>query len=189
MQWRPTLQHSDALKAIFAADPLRMSILALVQDCNLPQGWIAAGFVRDAVWDALHGREPSPPPGDIDIIWFDRENASAAHDAVLEHRFRSRMPDWRISVKNQARMHCRNGDSPYPTIGDAMRHWPETATAVAVRLCADGQMEINAPFGLDDLFTLRLIPGPRFRDAKRHIFDARVAAKGWRDRYPRLVCA
>lgn len=33
-----------------------------------------------------------------------------------------------LPVKNQARMHLRNGDRPYQSATDAMRYWPETAT-------------------------------------------------------------
>lgn len=182
------MRHSEALKAILASDPLRLGLLALLQQCNLPDCWVAAGFVRDAVWDALHGLPPQPPQGDVDIIWFDRTEASAARDGDIAEWFQRRAPDLCLSVKNQARMHDRNGDLPYSSATDAMRYWPETATAVAVRLGVHEELEINAPFGLDDLFSLRLRPGPAFRDAKRHMFDARVADKRWMERYPRLRC-
>ncbi|MEQ1549262.1 MAG: nucleotidyltransferase family protein [Chakrabartia sp.] len=36
-----------------------------------------------------------------------------------------------------------------------MRYWPETATAVAVRLSDEGILEVEAPYGLTDLFGLR----------------------------------
>lgn len=83
-------------------------------------------------------------------------------------------------------MHLRNRDAPYADAADAMRHWTETATAVGVRLTPDDRLEVNAPFGLDDLFGLRLVPGPAFLGARRAIFDARVCAKRWLARYPRL---
>ncbi|MGI5521842.1 nucleotidyltransferase family protein [Micromonospora sp. CA-259024] len=37
------------------------------------------------------------------------------------------------------------------TIADAVATWPEYATAVGVRLDADGQVAVCAPYGLDDL--------------------------------------
>ena len=36
-------------------DPIRMNALYAVQALELNDGWIGAGFVRDAVWDHLHG--------------------------------------------------------------------------------------------------------------------------------------
>jgi hypothetical protein len=69
-----------------------------------------------------------------------------------------------------------------------MRFWPETATAVAVRLSGDA-LEINAPLGLDDLFALLLRPTPCFSSARRAIFDQRIADKKWLTRYPRVRIA
>ncbi len=43
--------HTHArLRAIIAADPLRMRVLDLVKALALPDCWVAAGFVRSAVW-------------------------------------------------------------------------------------------------------------------------------------------
>lgn len=69
-----------------------------------------------------------------------------------------------------------------------MLFWPESATAVAVRLSGNN-LEINAPLGLDDLFQLRLRPTPYFASVRRAIFDQRVADKGWLSRYPRVRMA
>jgi hypothetical protein len=74
-------------------------------------------------------------------------------------------------------MHFRNGDAPYVSAVDAMRGWPETATAVAARQTEGGAYEIAAPFGLDDLFTLTLRPAPRFRSEKHGVYLDRVRMK------------
>lgn len=174
------------LRGLLRVDPERFDLLRLVRALALPDGWIAAGFLRDMVWDHLHGRPPSIPAGDIDIIWFDPARIDPALDRQMEIRLSTLRPDRIWSVKNQARMHGRNDDAPYADAADAMRHWPETATAVAARLTGDDRLEINAPFGLDDLFALRLVPGPAFTGPKRAIFDGRVRAKRWRTRYPLL---
>ncbi len=174
------------LRDLLSADPWRMEILHLLRSLALPDSWIAAGFVRDAVWDHLHGHAPSAPAGDIDIIWFDPARTDPALDRHIEAQLALLRPDVDWSVKNQARMHLRNRDTPYADAADAMRHWPETATAIGVRLTADERLEINAPFGLDDLFGLRLVPGPAFRGARWAIFDERVRAKRWPTRYPLL---
>lgn len=83
-------------------------------------------------------------------------------------------------------MHQRNGDAPYRSTEDALRFWPETATAVAVRLTDNHRIETIAPYGLEDLFELRLRPTPRFESEKRAIFLQRVAEKRWLERYPLL---
>src|SRR3546814_21193256 len=78
--------HTHArLRAIITADPLRMRVLDLVKALALPDCWVAAGFVRSAVWDHLHGRDSSPLPADIDVIWSDPDRPDKASDT---HRTR-----------------------------------------------------------------------------------------------------
>ena len=192
--------HSHKLSQIIREDARRWAVLGHVRVLDLPDCWVAAGFVRDAVWDHLHGYAPQLT-GDVDVIWFDRAQASADIDRGLERQLLAADPSIRWSVKNQARMHDRNGDAPYLCATDAMRHWPETATAVAVRRDVDegnagggnagggnagGGLAIAAPFGLDDLFACRLRAAGKFAGAKAGIFEERCAAKGWLARYPNV---
>ncbi|MCJ2185213.1 nucleotidyltransferase family protein [Novosphingobium beihaiensis] len=180
------MSHAAALATLLEADAARMQALAAVRTLGLPDSWIGAGFVRDAVWDWLHGRAPSPPSSDIDVIWFGPAQTGRSIDEALEARLHAQIPalDW--SVKNQARMHLRNGDSPYRSTADAMTRWPETATAVAARLTTAGRVEINAPLGLEDLYRGRLRPTAHFAGTRRTMFEQRVHTKRWLERYPRL---
>ncbi|MDH4872149.1 nucleotidyltransferase family protein [Pseudomonas sp. BN515] len=180
------MQQLAQLKAIIASDPARMRILRLVRDLELPDCWVAAGFVRSAVWDHLHQRTYSPLPPDIDVIWFNAKQAGADVDAGIEASLRNRAPSLDWSVKNQARMHLRNDDLPYSSATDAMTRWPETATAVAVRLGAGGELDVAAPLGLDDLFTLVVRPTARFQAEKRHVYLDRLGSKDWLTTWPNL---
>ena len=173
------------LTGLIRADDWRMTALRAVRTLDLPDGWVGAGFVRDAVWDHLHGWTGRRPAGDVDVLWFDPARDDAAQDAALEAQLHDLHPDIDWSVRNQARMHIRNGDRPYQSVADAMTFWPEIATAAAVRLTHEDRLEINAPLGLDDLFALRLAPTP----GKQAAFAARVAAKDWLTRYPKLRLA
>lgn len=177
----------DAVKIILLGDSLRLRALSIVRDLGLPDCWIGAGFLRDAVWDHLHGHAPRKPEGDVDVIWFDTENSTSAQDRDLENKLRVLMCDIDWSVKNQARMHLRNGDAAYRSAAHAMTAWPETATAIAIRMTDNDGLEINAPLGLDDLFAMRLRPTPDFANRKRAIFEERIAGKRWRERYPLVI--
>ncbi len=75
-------------------------------------------------------------------------------------------------------MHQRNNHEPYRSTADALLYWPETATAVAVRISSSTLIEIVAPYGLDDLFALRLRATPLFEGHKQDIFWQRVVEKG-----------
>lgn len=174
------------LEALLSDDLPRSEALAAVAGLALPDCWIGAGFIRDAVWDHLHGRSPTFPAADVDVIWFAPETADEEADRDIERRLQGLLPAYMWSVKNQARMHRRNGDAPYGSVADAMKHWPETATAVAARLDNE-KIEICAPFGLDDLWALRLRPTPAFANEKWPIFQERPASKRWIERYPMLT--
>lgn len=176
----------EQLQAMIAADNERMHVLRLVRELDLPDCWVAAGFVRCCEWDHLHQRSPWPLPHDIDVIWYDPSKATQAHDAMLESSLRARDGTLGWSVKNQARMHERNADLPYLTASDAMRYWPETATAVGVRLNDLADIDIAAPFGLHDLFDLVVRPTGRFLTAKQSVYAGRVRGKNWQGAWPKL---
>ena len=89
-------------------------------------------------------------------------------------------------VRNQARMHLRNGDPPYRDTADALRFWLETSTCVAVRLEADDRLTVFAPHGLDDLFGLALRPTPQGR-RRLEAYRARLASKDWIGQWPALT--
>lgn len=176
---------ADIANLLEACPDLRR-LLELVDSLDLPDSWIGAGFVRNAVWDVLHGREPdSGRSGDVDVLYFDPDDTREDRDRDLEQRLRELDRNITWSVKNQTRMHLRNGDRPYRDTRDAIAHWPETATAVAARL-SGGKVEVIAPYGVDDLFALIVRPTPAFTH-KMDAYLERLATKDWASRWPELT--
>ena len=180
------MPYQAILTTLLLADPVRMQALLAVQTLALHDGWIGAGFVREAVWDHLHGFSPRPVAGDVDVVFFDKNHCSPDDDRHLEERLQQLTSAFNWSVKNQARMHHHNGNPPYRSTEHALCFWPETATAIAVRIGTSGLIEIIAPYGLSDLFELRLRPTPPFEREKIAIFRQRVVTKRWMERYPLL---
>lgn len=168
-----------------------MAMLRAVEALELPDAWIGAGFVRNAVWDVLHGRAPEiGTPSDTDVVFVDTGDRSRAGEEAIERALCAALPGVIWSVRNQARMHLRNGDAPYTDTADAVAHWPETATAVAVRV-RGGAVELLAPYAVGDLVGLVVRPTPPTvaRAEKMAEYRKRVAVKGWLVRWPRLVIA
>jgi hypothetical protein len=182
----PAMSAECRIRSILRADPLRWHLLDVVRTLDLPDGWIGAGFVRNVVWDHLHERPQSPPANDVDVIWYDPGRTDPAEDKEHKAALRAAEPSISWSVKNQARMHIRNGDAPYVSAVEAMRYWPETATAVAIRRHGFDDIEIAAPFGLEDLLNLVLRPTPHFSGGKRGIYADRLRGKGWTTCWPLL---
>lgn len=182
------MKSTDDIAVLIANHADMTAHLRAVAQLNLPDGWIGAGFVRDAVWDALHDRTPDCARlNDVDVVFFDPRNIDADDDRAIEHRLAALMPGRPWSVKNQARMHWRNRESPYRDTADAVSRWPETATAIAARW-HEGRVEILAPLGVCDLLGLVVRPTPAFR-SRTDAVAQRVISKGWRTRWPRLRVA
>jgi uncharacterized protein len=71
-----------------------------------------------------------------------------------------------VEVRDQARVHlwfdAKFGE-PYASLSctvEALECFASATFAVGVRLESDNRLHIEAPFGLADLFALRLVPNP-----------------------------
>ena len=163
-----------------------MSILRQAAQLQLPDWCIGAGFVRNLVWDELHGYCRAPPFNDIDLIYFDTEDCSPERDRMFERQLlrQCKLP-W--SVKNQARMHLGNADMPYTCSADARSYWPEVETAVAAKLNTLGEIEIIAPLGTASLFACKITINSK--RPKAAVFSRRIADKHWLRLWPKLQVA
>lgn len=182
------LRSSEDLIALIARDSERMRLLKIVSKLGLPDAWIGAGFIRNLVWDALHGYSASTPLADIDVVYFDPAQTHSSKDLELEERLLEVYASASWQVRNQARMHLKNGDAPYTQSSDAISRWPETATAIAARLTQDETIELLAPLGFEDLINLRVCPTPHFAasPAKMALFRERILQKAWQRHWPKL---
>lgn len=182
----PPLRNATDIEKLLEAHADLHALLLHVESLGLPDGWIGAGFVRNAVWDILHGRAiDASRLNDADVVFLDPADTAKERDAALEGRLQTLAPGIAWQVKNQARMHRRNGDAPYRSTFDAIACWPETATAVAARTTG-GKVQVIAPHGIDDLIGLVVRPTPAFRH-KMDLYRERVTAKDWPARWPGLT--
>ena len=177
---------SRDLIAIIEGDAWRMAVLRQVAALGLPDCWVAAGFLRTPVWDKLHGITEPSPISDIDVVYFDPADISSELEKALEAQLEAAQPCGLWSVRNQARMHLRNGDAPYRSTEDALRHWLEVPTAVGARLTPKGRVELLAPFGLEDLFGLVIRPTPHALAGRMAAYRERLRKKNWLAQWPQV---
>lgn len=170
---------------IIAQDPVGMEQLRAARALGLTDWCIAAGFVRNRVWDHLHGISPPRAPADIDVLYYDADDLSKEVEARHEARLDALMPGLPWQVRNQARMHVWKGLPPHQSTSDAMTYWLETVTAVGVRLEADDSLTVIAPLGVDDLVNLRCRP-TAFGRTHRDDYEGRIARKRWRELWPKV---
>ena len=168
------------------ASEWQWDVLRAVRDLALPDCWVAAGFVRNAVWDLLHGRAGPTPLADVDVLFFLDAPGGAYNEQAYETALSEALPQHRWQVRNQARMHQVNGFAPFRSSAHAMCHWVETATPVGLALDGLGRLQINAPLGVADLLGLRVQPGPMFRGERLAIYCRRMQQKAWAAQWPKL---
>lgn len=177
-------KYKDTFIALIRNNDEIMKDLALIRELHLPDWYVAAGYVRNYIWDSLHGTSRRTPLNDIDVIYFNAEELDEEIEKQYEQQLQEKTGSTVWSVKNQARMHIRNGDQPYTSIEDAMSHWPETVTAVGIRLEEDNRITYVSPYGIDDIFEFRIRRSPKFEDES--VYQSRVAKKNWRKIWPKL---
>ncbi|WP_167751404.1 nucleotidyltransferase family protein [Lentibacillus salicampi] len=185
------LQNETDVLELVKQDQWMMDVLKSVAMLKLPDWWICAGFVRSKIWDTLHDFTRRTPLPDVDVIYFDETNLNASVEKKLEKELSSLLPDVPWSVKNEARMHLRNDLPPYTSSVDAISKFPETATALGVRLDETGQLILAAPHGISDAIHLRIMPTPYFRENKdrARVYEDRIKTKDWQSIWYKLdVC-
>jgi hypothetical protein len=157
------------LASILLQTPGLMRVLAVARRLELPDWMVFSGAIYQPVWNHLTGRPLEHGLKDYDLAYFDPVDLSyEAEDVVIRRVAEAFEPPLRdmVEVRNQARVHLWFEDhfgEPYTPLGDsagALSRFTATAFAVGARLDADGRLTIVAPFGLEDLFAMRLRPNP-----------------------------
>ncbi len=178
---------------IIKNDPWMMDIIKRAHELNLPDWVIGAGFIRNKIRDHIHGfSRPVSDIADIDLVYFDpRGNTQTGYkiptkeaDKALSQQLKNETGvEWEIV--NQAYVHLWNNRPPYTSTEDALSHWPETATAIGIRMMRSGELELVAPYGIDDLVNLIVRPSRRFPDGLERIKE-RATTKKWFEKWPQL---
>jgi uncharacterized protein len=178
---------ANRLEAIVRADPDLMHLLGRLRSIALPQWRLVAGCLYQTVWNVLTGRARSTGIKDYDLIYHDGEELSwEAEDAAIR-RVAAATRDCvgPLEVRNQARVHLWFADRfgcAYPRLTSAdesLRYYASIVHAVGVRLEDDDRLDIAAPFGLDDVFALRIRPNPTLANAASYTTKAARAKAIW----------
>jgi len=157
------------LEIVRATSPL-MCVLSASRGLGLPDWLVFSGAVYQPVLNHLTGRPLEYGIKGYDLAYFEESDLSyEAEDAVI-HRVRAAFGEplrSMVQVRNQARVHlwfkAKFGE-PYPPLSrtaEALERFASPMFAVGIRLEPGDRLRIEAPFGLSDLFALRLRPNPR----------------------------
>jgi hypothetical protein len=160
----------DRLAAIVRGAPSLMRVLLTARALDLPDWLIMSGAVYQRVLNVLTKQAPDYGVRDYDLGYFDASDISyEAEDAAIRRVAAAFDEPLRraVEVRNQARVHVwfegHFGEryAPLSCTAEALERFVSPMFAVGLRLMGDDRLHIAAPFGLADLFALRLRPNPR----------------------------
>lgn len=179
------------LAILVAGSPTLMQVLTTVRSLDLPDWRVFSGAVYQTVWNALTERDADHGIKDYDVGYFDPDTGWDAEDAYIRRVAAAFEPPLRdkVEVRNQARVHlwfeAKFGEpyAPLARTDEALTRFVCPAFCVGVRLEADDTLTISAPYGLQDIFTMRLRKNPT-RNISDAAFD-RVTASA-KARWPEL---
>lgn len=172
---------------ILRAAPGLMRVLRTARDLDLADWLVFSGAVYQPVLNHLTGRPLDHGLKDYDLGYFDASDTSyEAEDTVIRRAAAAFDEPLRrlVEVRNQARVHLwfegKFGEAygPLSCTAEALTRFTSATFAVGARLEADDRLHVEAPFGLADLFALRLRRNPlrRTRGFER---TAAAAVRRW----------
>lgn len=123
------MKEEDILNLI-SQDAWMMSVLRIAERQNLKDWVIGAGFIRNKVWNYLHGfvNEKVDTP-DIDLVYFNKERNNPEQDEKLSEKLKKETGiNWEII--NEAFAHTWNHRPAYTSTEDTLSKWAETTTVL-----------------------------------------------------------
>ena len=182
-------QHERFMRDVLSNANNR-AILERWPQLALPDGWLVAGCLFQAVWNLKSGLPADAQIKDYDLFYFDAADLSEAGEQRVQARVEAVFADLSITVEatNQARVHLwyeAHFGHPYPQLHstcEGIDRFLVPSTCVGVRPAQDG-WEIYAPNGLAILYDGILAPNPLTNHTA--LFEAK--ARSYRVRWPWLT--
>lgn len=142
-----------------------LKILKRAGDLQMPNWYLGAGGITHTVWNVLHGFDPRYGIKDYDLVYYDASDISYEGEDIFIQKGKEAFEDIPvlIEIRNQARVHLwyekhfGYSINQSKSVENSIRTWPTMATCVGVRNVS-GQLQVYAPYGLDDLFNMVVRP-------------------------------
>ena len=166
-----------------------MRILDILDENQFQEYYIGAGAIVQNIWNKATEKPINYGVTDIDIIYFDSKDLSEKAEELKASRIIElfEYETLKLDIKNEARVHLWYKNKfgydipPYSSLEEAIDSWPTTATAIGVRRNSSAWI-IYAPFGVNDIFDLRLVPNNRL--ITKEIYKNKV--NKWKKKWPEL---
>ncbi len=181
-------QLKDLEEILFKNKTLK-EILTRLEKSNLKNYYVGAGAINQTIFNYLHNFKIDANIKDYDIIYYDEDLSYEKENLVIKYiKELLKDIDVDVDIKNEARVHLwynkkyNDNRKPYTSLEDAISRWGTTITCIGVRL-EDGNLIVDAPYGLNDLFNM--IIRPVKIDFKEEDYNKKV--EKWKKNWPKLT--
>ena len=153
--------------AVLRSSPLLMRVMRTLREIDLPDWLVFSGAVYQPILNHLTGRDVEFGIKDYEVGYFDASDVTYdAEDAVIQRVAKYFEPPLRdlVEVRNQARVHLwfeGHFGEPYIPLSctaEALTRFTSPLFAIGAFLKSNDELTVVAPYGLEDLFNLRLHP-------------------------------
>ncbi len=181
------MTYDERLIGLVLNDRYVMKALKAVQQIEIENWCIGAGMIRDLVWRELH-QYSKVSSKDIDVVYYDR-SGEIEDEKEIENKLKEFESEYAWEVTNQALVHLWYKDdygkpiTPNESLSDGISKWPEIATCVGVYLDRNNQVQIIAPYGLEDLFDMIWRRNPK---KSKGLFETRIHEKQIEEKWPKV---
>ncbi len=180
----------EAFERLIRCNPVVTAILGRIAVAGLPDCWLAAGALFQTTWNVLSDRHPTAGILDYDLNYFDGTDLSweAENEAIAGAAQVFSDVDAVIQVRNEARVHlwyeAKFGVAcpPYRSTRHAISTFPSCSSCIGVRP-GEHRLDVFAPFGLADLFAMRIRPNPVLAPAA--VYEAKT--RRWAQEWPQVT--
>ncbi|WP_040592028.1 nucleotidyltransferase family protein [Mesorhizobium metallidurans] len=180
-------RQRTAFLDIVSADPLLGETLKRARGLDLPDWLVVSGALYNSVWNHLTGKPSGYGIRDVDLFYFDESDLSyEAEDGVIARAAPAfaglPLP---VEIRNQARVHLwyplkfGRACPRYTSSSHSLGFFASQTHAVGVRMDNDSQLQLVAPFGLDDIFAFRITPNRVMDNRQTHETKGAQARENW----------
>ena len=181
----PEAELRAELERLVRATPFLIDTLERARAMGLPDCWLVSGAIYNRVWNALCGRAAAHGIKDLDLFYYDPDTSWEAEDRMIRRAAEVFAPEPPVELRNQARVHLWYEDhfgeafAPLRSSREAIDRFACKTHAVGVRLRPDDTLEIYAPYGLGDIFALRVVPNTLLNNRATHEAKAARQSALW----------
>lgn len=158
-----------------------METLLACENYGLKDYYLAGGSITQLIWNNLSGNPSLRNVKDFDIIYFEDERMDEIHKRELSKLVSHQ---YELDIVNQAYVHewyplkYGNKIEKFNTTEDGIKTW---LTAFAIGIRNPNEIEIYAPYGIEDAFQKKVKPNKITMSKSNYVRMTKSFKNRWND--------